>query len=108
MNDIHLPYKEELGKALSQGAEFLTEMIRTSVFGNKELPPPEMFKWYVMKVAYQFAYERGRVKHGIGSEELLTQLTEELKAIQIILQDNKQFSLQAAVNDVIKISEMSL
>lgn len=103
-------FAEETAMSMAEGADLMASMVRVSVFQNNELPPQEIFTWYVMNCVYRYIAEEYAVmyKHEGASEEVFKATAEELNGIRLVLANTKQFVLQARIDETLRIREMHM
>lgn len=103
-------FADELDASMAQGADLLAAMVRLSVFGQQQLPPPEMFSWYVMNLAYKLVAEEHLLVYKLegASQEAFDATNDELKGVMLILGKQKMFGLQAQVEEVLRIRSLHL
>lgn len=105
--NLHIPYHQELVESLTTGGDLFASMIRESVFQHKELPPPEIFAWYVRNSTYSFVAKRALHSVGKATDEELEMHKQEVTAIQILLETTKQLGLAHEVSEILRVSELS-
>lgn len=101
-------FSEEMYQSMGEGADLMASMVRNSIFDDMQMPPPEIFSWYVMNVAYRVTAERYLAIYfkEKSDPEVLKSTEMELQALQLILQKTKQLTLSAKVEDVLRISQL--
>lgn len=109
MNEkVHLPYHHELMESLAFGGDQYASMIRQSVFDLNEMPPAEVFAWYVRNSVYRLVVKRALHANGQASDEELEASAAEMAAIEVLLTKNKQLTLLHEVVEVLRVSELSV
>lgn len=113
MSSIDAPqmvYAEELRNSTAIGAEFMASMVRTSVFEDKQLPPPEFMAWYAENVVLRCVAERYKaVYEAETADPALLKATEmELVAVKAVLGKMKMFALQAKLAEIERVSQLHM
>jgi hypothetical protein len=109
-----VPYEKEMLDNSALGADLLGHIVRAGLFDEKhpQMPPAEVFEWYVMDVTFRFIGEEHIYIHLLGrdpaqADGLKAALTELVMVIDIIAR-NKQFGLQGKVGEVLRIRRLKL
>lgn len=94
------------------GESLLADMVRGGLFSEKpSMPPPEVFKWYVMFVVFEFVkYEHAWlfIDHSEECEAVFGQYAQELEALLGLMASQKMLGLQANVQNVLKTRSLYL
>lgn len=106
-------HSEDLANTLAQGSDILASMISTSV-DDGEMPPADLFKWYVEYVVLRFVLEEYQMLYQTEDKNL----AESHMHVQVIaaairkllqrIRANKQFGLEASVNDRLRQRKLHL
>lgn len=94
------------------GESLLADMVRGSLFNDKPaLPPPDVFKWYVHFVTFEYIkweHEWLFVNHTEEAEVAYGMLAKELEIVLSLLASQKMFGLQAEVQGMLKTRKLYL
>jgi len=103
-------YAEELLESIFTGAEYMAAMVRSSVFEDKQLPPPEFMAWYTENVALRCVAERYKAVYDSANADpdMLKTTEMELVAVQAVIAKMKMFTLQAKVEEILRVSQLHL
>lgn len=113
MSSIDAPkmvYAEELLESVFTGAEYMAAMVRSSVFEDKQLPPPEFMAWYAENVVLRCVAERYKAVYDKEkSNPEAAQMAEmELTGVKAILAKMKMFTLQAKIEEIERVSQLHM
>jgi hypothetical protein len=103
-------YANELLDSIFVGAEYMAAMVRSSIFEDKQLPPPEFMAWYAENVALRCVAERYKATYEPDkSDTELAQTTEmELVGVKAVLAKMKMFTLQAKIEEIERVSQLHM
>lgn len=103
-------YAEEAFATLADGAQLLAEMARESLYQLKQLPPKDIYEWYVRNTVYRFITEefRGVYEPVEGSTEAVSILASEIEVLLDLMDRQKQFGLMMEVQNMLSTRTLHL
>lgn len=108
MNKPHMMFQSEIAESLANGAAMMEEMVRGSL-AHKEMPPRDVFEWFVKHATYRFVATEFAVAHGeTAAEEDHKEFALEVQMLRDICANQGMFGLQTAINDILRQRTMHL
>jgi hypothetical protein len=103
-------YAEELLNSIFIGADYMAAMVRSSLFEDKQLPPPEFMAWYAENVVLRCVAERYKAIYEPDKADAeITKTTEmELVGVKAVLAKLKMFTLQAKIEEIERVSQLHM
>lgn len=104
---VHIPYHQELIESMTLGGDMMASMIRQSLFEFGEMPPPDMFNWYVRNATYRLVAKRALLKVERATLEEVEASAQEVAALEVLLTENKQLGLLHEMSEVFRVAALA-
>lgn len=102
MTTPHMMFQDEIAESMAFGAAMMEELVRGSI-QNNEMPPREIFEWYVKTATYRFVKVEFSVAHGeTALEDDHKVFASEVAALRDFCAKQGLFGLQTAIDDILR------